>query len=346
MIQLHLQLVQCRREDARMRTLLVIATIILAASAANFLDEEWSTWKTNYEKKYVNSKEEGVRRQIWEETWHKVQKHNSLAEKGLKNYTLAMNMFADMTVKELIPTACNSKRIQPKQDTKPESSSNFTCDSKKKIKNVVDWRTSGCVSPVKNSGLYCQAWWAFSTVGVLESRYCIKKKQLIKFSEQQLIDCNDGNDGCCAGSFESDFKYVSQKGIMASKNYEYKAGQFECEYNPMKTVKIKVNKYYTLIGEESIANEVETNGPVAVTMYITPEFFLYNGGVFDGECFSNGQAGMTIVGFGSACGTDYWLLKNNWGKKWGESGYVRVKRNNNHCGIANTAVAGDIVGSK
>lgn len=336
-----------RTEDARMKTFLVLATVILAASAAHFLDEEWNVWKSNYEKKYVNSKEEAIRRQIWEETWQKVQKHNSLAEKGLKNYTLAVNMFADMRVQELIPMkTCNAKRIQSKTDTKPTSTSNYTCDSKKKNEDLVDWRTSGCVSPVKNSGLFCQAWWAFGMVGVLESRYCIKQKRLFKFSEQQLIDCNDGNDGCCSGTFESNFKYVSENGIMVSKKYGYIAGQSECHYDPKKAVTVKVSKYYTLLGEDSIANAVTEDGPVAVTMGVSPEFLLYNGGVFDGQCSQGLTLGMTIVGLGSACGTDYWLLKNNWGKLWGESGYVRVKRNENQCGIANNAVAGDVAASK
>ncbi|KAM5172065.1 cathepsin L-like proteinase [Mantella aurantiaca] len=267
-----------------MKTLLVLAAILLVASAANVLDEEWKIWKSNYDKKYVNSKEEGIRRRIWEDTWQKVQKHNSLAEKGLKNYTLAMNMFADLTIPELTQRPCNSKRIQTKTITKPtQPASNFTCDRMKKDEDQVDWRTSGCVTPVKNAGLYCPAWWAFGMVGVLESRYCIKHKRLFKFSEQQLIDCNDKNGGCCAGTFQSNFQYVSDHGMMTSKNYKFKAGQFDCKYNPTNAVQLKVTKYYTLIGEESIASAVTEDGPVAVVMEVMPEFYLYNGGIYSVE---------------------------------------------------------------
>ncbi|XP_018428185.1 PREDICTED: cathepsin L-like proteinase [Nanorana parkeri] len=271
-------------EDLLMKTLLVLAAIILAASAANFLDEEWNIWKLNYEKKYINSKEEGIRRRIWEETWEKVQKHNSLVENGLKNYTLAMNMFADMTVRELIQkTPCNSKN-QPKPDTKPASTSNYTWNQKENKGDVVDWRASGCVTPVKNAGLFCRAWWAFGM-------------------------------------------------------------KFECKYKPKKSVKVKVSKFYTLTEEESITNAVAEDGPVSVTLDVTQEFFLYNGGVYDGTCYPGVQMGMTIVGLGSSSGTDYWLLKNSWGKAWGEEGYVRVKRNVNQCGIADNAVTGDVAAS-
>ena len=48
---------------------------------------------------------------------------------------------------------------------------------------------------------------------------------------------------------------------------------------------------------------------------------------------------MTLVGYGTdKYGLDYWFLKNSFGKKWGENGYVRMARNrNNNCFIASDA---------
>nr|CAD7193962.1 unnamed protein product [Timema douglasi] len=60
---------------------------------------------------------------------------------------------------------------------------------------------------------------------------------------------------------------------------------------------------------------------------------------YDSKCSSEDlNHGMVVVGYGTEDSQDYWLLKNSWGKDWGEEGYVRVARNkDNLCGVASAA---------
>lgn len=42
--------------------------------------------------------------------------------------------------------------------------------------------------------------WAFAIVAVIESYYAIRGYPLTPFSEQQLVDCSESDNGCVGGN--------------------------------------------------------------------------------------------------------------------------------------------------
>lgn len=65
----------------------------------------------------------------------------------------------------------------------------------------------------------------------------------------------------------------------------------------------------------------------------------YRSGVFnDPSCSTSINHAVTLVGYTP----DAWIIKNSWGNGWGESGYFRLARGRNMCGI-NTEIAYPII---
>jgi len=208
----------------------------------------------------------------------------------------------------------------------------------------VDWVAKGAVTPVKNQG-QCGSCWSFSTTGAIEGAFKIAGNPLTSFSEEELVECDNsqhgGSDGGCNGGLmDNAFNWVSQNGLCTEDSYPYNSGSGSAGSCRMSSC----TPVATLTGHVDVPDEdamvpALTIGPVSVAIQAdTSTFQLYKGGVLDdAKCGEQLDHGVLAVGFGTDSGKDYYKVKNSWGPGWGESGYIRMVRGKDQCGIAKSA---------
>ncbi|GAB6023071.1 hypothetical protein CHUAL_007162 [Chamberlinius hualienensis] len=209
--------------------------------------------------------------------------------------------------------------------------------------NTVNWRTSGCVTGVKNQG-QCGSCWAFSTTGSVEFACCSTRGNLVSLSEQNLIDCtySYSNLGCDGGMMGSSFQYIiDHNGIDTVSPYTATSAPGDCKFSTV-NVGCTISSFsYVPTGSEIELQSAVDGQVVSVAIDASHlSFQLYTCGVYNEILCSSTQLnhGVLVVGYGHLPGGDIWLVKNSWGISWGEAGYINMSRNkNNQCGIATEA---------
>ena len=83
-----------------MLTVVLLMGFILVATAAPIndtkLDDHWELWKNQYRKIYADKHDEMERKQIWEDRYNTINRHNIEYSKGLHTYTMALNALGDL----------------------------------------------------------------------------------------------------------------------------------------------------------------------------------------------------------------------------------------------------------
>ncbi|KAL3882301.1 hypothetical protein ACJMK2_028662 [Sinanodonta woodiana] len=305
----------------------------------NTVGVSWELFKINHNKQYESTEEEAYRRYIFYENMKEMYIHNEKYKKGEKSYWLGVNQFSDLNGEEL--KALHSGFMPTRVNLTGATCSTFLPPHNVMLPDNVDWRQKGYVTPVKNQERSCYSCWAFSTTGSLEGQNFRKTGKLVNLSEQQLVDCSSafGNMGCSGGLMEQSFAYIKKYGIETEEDYPYKAKDQQCKYNSAKIVAKNTGCVEINRGSESaLQNAVATVGPISVAIDSNHRsFWYYAGGVYEeDQCSSTVlDHAVLVVGYGTENGKDYWLVKNSWGERWGDKGYIKMARNKgNMCGIA------------
>lgn len=145
-------------------------------------------------------------------------------------------------------------------------------------------------------------------------------------------------------SWAMQYTYLKH-GAAKSSAYPYFARDGTCQdvhdsdryCTPKKLYHLPLGSYDDLI---NALNE----GPVAVGVN-AGAWHAYQEGILSAkDCATTKQSqinhGVVAVGWGEEDGTEYFILRNSWGTRWGESGHIRIERNSqtkasndNACGI-------------
>ena len=283
----------------------------------NGLDTMWALWRRAYAKEYQTPAEEQFRMAVFARSVAKVQALNSEA-----SAIFGLTVFADLTEEEF-----KSQKLGLKLGIGSEQYAEHGDRSTAGLPDSLDWRTKGAVTPVKDQGR-CGSCWAFSTTGNLEGLYFLNKNQLLSFSEQMLVDCSFpfGNDGCDGGLPTQAIDFVVSGGIQTEADYPYLAVNMMCQpaYQAFTWKEVSGQVQVPKNDNDALLNAASLN-PVSVGIDATGLQY-YKSGIFGDKCGKNIDHAVLVVGWGSSDGTDYWLVKNSWGVKWGENGYFRLKR--------------------
>jgi len=312
-------------------------SLVVSGLSLSPLSSKFESWKRAEGKSYATVEEESAALNAFAANDAII---NDVNSKNL-SYWLGHNSFSDMTWEDFQRTHMGELYL----NSPPKNMVRKHLDLGDKVADAVDWVEAGAVTPVKNQQR-CGSCWAFSTTGSVEGAFQIANKQLISLSEEDLVQCDhNGDNGCKGGLMDNAFKWIHMHGIAAEADYPYTSGggvTGQCKAAKEKKPVVTISSFRDVPkGDEDALKSAVAIGPVSIAIEADKSAFqLYKGGVLDNKaCGTQLDHGVLIVGFGtdSSLGKDYWKVKNSWGATWGESGYIRMVRNKNQCGLANSA---------
>lgn len=307
-------------------------------------DIQIEKFKEQFDRKYADSTEESVRKNIFMQCSRFVFSGNRQSA----TFELEINFLGDRLLAEIqqllgvnveegfLDSAGYGGDVE--QFPHPEP---VVRKLSRKLPKKFDWRPRGAVTDVKWQGS-CQSCWAFAVTGAVEGALYVRRKVLIPLSEQCLVDCGHpfGTHGCGGTWPRFAYNYVKARGLPATEEYgPYTEKEEVCRERrttPVTRISAYVNVTQRSVPALQIA--IRRHAPSVVIIDATAKSFIFykRGVLYDDRCgktLPQLNHAVLAVGWGEQRRKTHFILKNSWSAAWGEGGYIRVQGPANTCGV-------------
>jgi len=190
------------------------------------------------------------------------------------------------------------------------------------------------------TGGNCTSSWAIASASAFGNRMCISDPNTysdLQLSPQQLLSCDKSNQGCAGGNVQSAFEFIMREGLVTEKCFPYtgETTKTDCSDRCTSDKPIRMGSYCAVQEPKAAMREIMANGPLLGVLFMTDDILVYKDGnyksiptsrTFLDDNKSRLFTGVTVLGFGSDNGRDYWLVENSWGPEWGVNGVAKVAR--------------------
>ncbi|XP_015425929.1 PREDICTED: cathepsin B-like [Myotis davidii] len=241
-----------------------------------------------------------------------------------------------------------------------------------------NWPNCPTIKEIRDQGS-CGSCWALGAVEAISDWICSLTNGHVNMevSPEDLLTCCgfQCGEGCHGGFPSGAWNFWTKKGLVSGGLYDSHVGCRPysippCEHHvngsrpscteergetlqcskicePGHTPSYKEDKCYGCKSYSISSSEKETmaeiykNGPVEAAFSMYSDFLMYKSGMyqhFTGEMV--GGHAVHILGWGVENDTPYWLVGNSWNTDWGDNGFFKILRGQDHRGIELEIVAG------
>ena len=300
------------------------------------------------------------------------------------------NKFNGVKVKDALKYylgTISDRSLRNMADHAPDNPSDYyRMDEVSSFDARADRSYAGKVRGIRDQGK-CGVSWALSTVDVAADRLSLVENIRLPqefLSIQNVLSCTskEAKENCQGGRVAYAWGFIKDHGTVTEDCYPYESGRTgnitECtlhlteqnlrtiaQHRKLTNIKCPSNAYngqhfnfgpaYRVRDEvRSIKYELYFRGPVQATIRVTPDFFLYQSGVYGCDQWNyqnrnpryanlHGYHSVRLLGWGTTTDPNtqkqenYWIAANSWGTRWGDNGYFHIRFG--ECEVEDTVIS-------